>query len=153
MAVNFDLVRELQAIRESQIGGAPFSAKEPDPVKIPFSRATGTAVPGSDISLSSGLKKAVQSAAAKYGWTGSEWNNLNELIQRESSWNPKAQNPTSTAWGLFQFLDMHWGPGKYLPRGRSSSTQEQIAGGLKYIRDRYGSPSAAIAHHNRMNWY
>ena len=151
----FDLVRELQAVRDQSVGGgAPYSAKEPEPVQIPYSRATGTAVPGGLGDLGGGpLQAQVKRAAEKYGWTGGEWNKLNELIRRESSWNPKAQNPTSTAWGLFQFLDMHWGPGRYLPRGRSSSTAEQIAGGLRYIRDRYGSPSRAIAHHDRMNWY
>lgn len=156
MAVNFDLVRELQAIREGGTAGAPFSEREPEPVQIPWSRATGTAVGGSGPSLNLGggpLKAQVRNAAKQYGWTGGEWRALNELINRESSWNPSAQNPTSTAWGLFQFLDMHWGPGKYLPRGRSSSVAEQIAGGLRYIRDRYGRPSAAISHHNRMNWY
>ena len=100
------------------------------------------------------LKDKVKNYAARaYGWTGGEWGNLHELIQRESSWNPAAQNPHSTAWGLFQFLNMHWGPGRYLPAGRGSSVDQQIQGGLRYIKDRYGVPSRAIAHHNRMNWY
>jgi len=30
------------------------------------------------------------------------------IIETESEWNPKAQNPDSTAKGLFQFLDQTW---------------------------------------------
>ena len=32
----------------------------------------------------------------------------NCLIINESNWNPKAQNPISTAGGLFQFIDSTW---------------------------------------------
>ena len=33
------------------------------------------------------------------------WPALNQLVRNESSWNPNAQNPSSSAYGLFQFLD------------------------------------------------
>ncbi|MBU5900557.1 transglycosylase SLT domain-containing protein, partial [Vibrio cholerae O1] len=42
------------------------------------------------------------------GW-GDQWGDLNWLVNKESSWNPNAQNPTSTAYGLFQFLNGTWG--------------------------------------------
>jgi hypothetical protein len=48
----------------------------------------------------------VRKAAAAHGWgSGAEWNALSWLISHESSWNPRAQNPVSTAYGLFQFLN------------------------------------------------
>src|SRR5690606_7208075 len=38
------------------------------------------------------------------GWSG-HWDALNNLWTRESGWNHLAQNPTSTAFGIPQFLD------------------------------------------------
>jgi len=90
-------------------------------------------------------------AARKYGWTGSEWDALRELIQRESGWNPYARNPRSTAFGLFQFLKatarnygIPWGTTNY---------KLQTDAGLRYIRDRYGTPSKALAFWLRNRWY
>jgi D-alanyl-D-alanine carboxypeptidase/Transglycosylase SLT domain len=88
--------------------------------------------------------------AERYGWGDEEWGALDELVRRESSWNPEADNPTSTAYGLYQFLDGTWaGTGI----GRTSDPYRQTDAGLIYIQQRYGSPRAALAHHDRMNWY
>lgn len=150
---DFDLVRRLQDVR-AQSGGAQAPFTQPAPPAAPSGGGGGGGSPSSGPPLGdTSLKAYVQREAAKYGWSGGEWNNLDELIQRESSWRPTIKNPNSTAWGLFQFLDMHYGPGKYLPNGRNSTVPQQVAGGLRYIKERYGSPSRAIAHHNRMNWY
>lgn len=150
---DFELVKGLQNIRHQSGAGAAPSFTNPEPPPSFGSAGGGVPSVGPVGEGAAALKTAMRAAAAKYGWSGSEWNMLDELIQRESSWNPQAQNPTSTAWGLGQFLDMHWGPGGYLPNGRNSTNSEQISGILRYIKDRYGRPSAAIAHHNRMNWY
>jgi hypothetical protein len=99
----------------------------------------------------SGLKAlAAQLAAKRYGWSGDQWDALQELVQRESSWDPQADNPTSTAHGLFQFLEStrnNYGI------GLNASPKAQIAAGLRYIQDRYGSPSKALAFHDRENYY
>lgn len=77
-------------------------------------------------------------AAKQYGWTGPEWDALYGLVQRESGWNPAAANPSSAARGLFQkMIDMH-GP-------IEPTVEGQAAWGLNYIRQRYGSPSRALA--------
>ena len=78
-------------------------------------------------------------AAKQFGWTGPEWDALYGLVQRESGWNPAAANPSSAARGLFQkMINMH-GP-------IEGTVEGQAAWGLNYIRQRYGSPSAALAH-------
>lgn len=66
-----------------------------------------------------------------------------ELLRRESTWNPRAVNSSSGACGLFQFLPCRCWP----------ALHAQVACGWLYIRSRYGSPSGAIAHHNRAGWY
>jgi hypothetical protein len=98
----------------------------------------------------SDLQRMVQAMAqSKYGWEGSQWSALNWLISHESSWNPNAQNPTSSAYGLFQFLDGTWAPyGK-----KTSDPAKQAEFGLKYIKDRYGSPEKAKAFWEGHHWY
>jgi len=98
----------------------------------------------------SAVKSAVRGVAAGYGWdSGRHWNALNTLIGKESSWNPNAQNKGSTAYGLFQFLNSTWGP----YGSKTSDPAGQARAGLKYIQDRYGDPSKALAFHKKNNWY
>lgn len=66
------------------------------------------------------------------------------------TWNPMAQNPTSTAYGIAQFLNGTWG-GTGIQK--TSNPQQQIMAGLIYIRNRYGNPRNALNFHLRNNWY
>jgi phage-related protein len=96
------------------------------------------------------VKEIVKGLAKNlFGWEGDQWKALDWLVQHESSWNPNAQNPNSTAYGLFQFLDGTWGP--YGPKTSDPALQAQY--GLKYIKDRYGSPSKAKAFWEAHHWY
>lgn len=78
--------------------------------------------------------------ASMFGWTGPQWDAATRLIMGESGFNNMAQNPTSTAFGMFQFLNPTWG-GYGIPK-TSDPTQQAIAGG-RYIAARYGSPIGA----------
>lgn len=78
------------------------------------------------------------------------WEALQELLMRESGFKTEAQNKTSTAYGLFQFLDSTW---KGVGCQKSSDVHEQVDCGLKYVRNRYGSPKKALEFHNKHNWY
>ena len=96
-------------------------------------------------------KSIVREIASQYGWdSGAQWEALQWIIFKESSWNNTAQNSKSTAYGLFQFLDATWaGYGCQ----KSSDTHVQAQCGLKYIQDRYGSPTEAQKFHKINNWY
>ena len=72
-----------------------------------------------------------------------EWKSLYTLWSRESRWDYTANNPTSSAYGIPQMLNM----------SESTPMVRQIDLGLKYIKSRYGSPSKALAFHNRNGWY
>jgi TP901 family phage tail tape measure protein len=97
------------------------------------------------------VQEQVRAVAKRYGWGGgSEWAALDRLIQKESGWNPTAQNPRSTAYGLFQFLNSTWGT---VGATKTSNPGLQAEAGLKYIQQRYRTPSGALAFHNRNNWY
>ena len=96
---------------------------------------------------SSAAKEAVRSVAAKYGWdSGEQWAAIERIVQKESSWNVNAANPSSSARGLFQKMTSIHGPVAKTAAG-------QAEWGLKYIRDRYYSPRTALDFHNRNNYY
>ncbi len=89
--------------------------------------------------------------AAERGWTGQQWTCLNLLWNRESQWRWNADNPSSSAYGIPQAL-----PGrKMASAGADWATNPvtQIAWGLDYIADRYGSPCNAWAHSESVGWY
>ena len=101
--------------------------------------------------LSGPVQDIVRRVAGQRGWgSGSEWDALARLIAKESSWNPKAQNPTSTAYGLFQFLNSTWAQTGIK---KTSDPAAQTEAGLRYIAARYGTPSKALAFHLKNNWY
>jgi TP901 family phage tail tape measure protein len=84
----------------------------------------------------------VQFMAAQLGWVGAQWDALQAVIMRESGFNNLAQNPTSTAHGIFQMLTE-----------TSNDPTIQTQHGLAYVQQRYGTPMAALAHENAFGWY
>lgn len=87
----------------------------------------------------------------QYGWGDDEYQALLKLWNKESGWNYKAENKSSGAYGIPQSL-----PGnKMATMGVDWRTnyQTQINWGLKYIKDRYGTPSGAWRHSQQTNWY
>ena len=98
----------------------------------------------------SSVKKNMKAAAEAAGWGGEQWKALQTLVSHESGFNPKAQNPTSTAYGLFQFLDSTWGAYGFK---KSSDPGVQTQAGFKYIQDRYGDPLGAWDFWSKHHWY
>ena len=93
----------------------------------------------------------VQQAAAALGWgSGPQWDALSWIISHESGWNPNAQNPTSTAYGLFQFLNSTWAG---VGGSKTSNPYQQAVYGMRYIQSRYGSPLGAKAFWQSHGWY
>ena len=75
---------------------------------------------------------------------------LYKLVNAESGWKPLAQNPTSTAFGLFQFLDATWaGTGIE----KSTDPAIQMKAGLIYIENRYGTACNAWKFFQINRWY
>jgi hypothetical protein len=95
--------------------------------------------------------------AAERGWGATQFNCLNLLWNRESQWNYKAANPTSSAYGIPQALAAPGGaPGsKMASAGADWRTNPvtQIKWGLGYIADRYGTPCGAWGHSESVGWY
>lgn len=88
------------------------------------------------------VHNAVYKAFREAGFADTEWPSLVNLINGESSWNPQAQNPGSTAYGLGQFLDQTWAT---VGGSKTDDPYQQAVLMLKYIKSRgdYGTPSKA----------
>ena len=119
----------------------------------------------------------IQKAAAMYGWgSGAQWSALLNLIRHESGGNPNAFNP-SGAYGIAQALghgcsscagcghnaygtDTGYGASGLTPaqakQANCGNAWYQLIWMMNYIKQRYGSPSAAWAQycsHPNGCWY
>lgn len=111
----------------------------------PGGRGVGGGAGAPDGRPAGALQQLVADMANQY-WGDDQDAALIELIRRESSWNPAAANPRSSARGLFQKMTSVHGPVEATPEGQANW-------GLRYIADRYGTPSQALAFHRRRGWY
>lgn len=77
----------------------------------------------------------------------SQWGYADYLVQKESGWNPNAQNPSSGACGLAQAL----------PCSKLGANWTNPIVALNwmngYVMGRYGSWENAVAHSKSMGWY
>lgn len=96
-------------------------------------------------------KEIAQIQVAARGWSSSEFQCLVNLWNRESRWNPYAENASSGAYGIPQSL-----PGSKMASAGAdwrTNPATQITWGLGYIAGRYGTPCSAWAHSNAVGWY
>ena len=111
---------------------------------------------GTSVRAATGTKAEYQAYAKNlcintYGWTENDFNCLVKLVEKESSWNPNAVNKSSGAAGLFQALPAS----KMASEGSDYMTnyKTQVKWGLKYIKNRYGTPSNAWSFWQNHKWY
>jgi hypothetical protein len=87
----------------------------------------------------------------EYGLPESEFECLDALWVSESDWDPTADNPTSTAYGIPQALT--GGTHDNLPADYMTNPVSQIRWGLWYIKNSYGSACSAWSFKQANNWY
>lgn len=116
--------------------------EEPKPVKTePVIKATGA--------------KAEYQAFAydlvinQYIWSEEDFKALVNLWTKESDWNPNAVNKSSGACNIPQALPCNKISNAY----GDNSWQSGIKWGLKYIKQRYGTPTGAWQHFQNKGWY
>ena len=109
-------------------------------------------IPGEVISYTAPVVEAREETTKEFAQrlTGSEWESFNQIVIKESRWDCQAQNPHSTAYGCMQFLNSTW---KIVGCVKTAVEREQIVCGIKYIEKVYGTPTKALEHHRRFNWY
>lgn len=72
------------------------------------------------------------------------------IIDKESRWNPLAQNPKSTAFGLGQFLNSTWG---LVDGKKTEDPYDQIDAMVKYVNLVYGDGCQAWDFKKHKGWY
>lgn len=85
------------------------------------------------------------------GMPRSWWSYVSAIINRESKWDPKANNPTSSAYGIPQAL-----PGSKMRSAGSdwrTNPITQLKWMKSYIKDRYGSAQNAWRIRQTRGWY
>lgn len=78
----------------------------------------------------------------------SQWPAMNSLILMESGYNNVYNKGGSGACGIPQAL-----PCSKLPQGINTPLAVQIQWMCAYIKNRYGTPSSALAFHQANGWY
>jgi hypothetical protein len=78
---------------------------------------------------------------------------LSEIVKRESSYNPSAKNPKSTAYGYGQFLSSTRSNYEKKTGLNYSDPVNQLIMMAQYVKDRYGTPANALAFWNKNHWY
>ena len=98
-----------------------------------------------------GPRAIARSLLRNFRWGQGQFKYLNWLWGEESGWNRFAYNPYSGAYGIPQAA-----PGSEMASagpGWQHSARTQITWGMRYIRQRYGSPGQAWRHECAFGWY
>ncbi|MFI6646163.1 transglycosylase SLT domain-containing protein [Streptomyces sp. NPDC050529] len=90
-------------------------------------------------------------AMARQMIPGDQFQCFSNIVNHESSWNYRASNPSSGAYGLVQAL-----PGSKMSSAGAdwqTNPATQIKWGLNYMDGRYGSPCGAWSFWQANHWY
>ncbi|WP_227904460.1 coiled-coil domain-containing protein [Arthrobacter zhangbolii] len=138
-------------VAPAPVAPAPVAPAPVAPSPAPVAPAPAPPAPVAPVNDPAGAQNYAAGRMASFGWDGNEFRCLVNLWNRESNWRTNAANPYSGAYGIPQSL-----PGsKMATHGADWQTnyRTQINWGLDYIKYRYGSPCAAWAHSEEVNWY
>ncbi|GGA73759.1 hypothetical protein GCM10011490_25820 [Pseudoclavibacter endophyticus] len=146
--------------RAGEAGAVTVTTPEPKPEPEPIETGSGTDSTGgnsggapTDVDMAydpDSFKGYAASRMGAYGWGSDQMQCLDLLWEKESNWNPNAENP-SGAFGIPQAMPLHFpnGWGEF-----RTNAYVQIDWGLNYIAgSSYGAPCAAWNHSQANNWY
>jgi hypothetical protein len=104
-----------------------------------------------DFAVQSSYTVAQVKAIAQQMVPSGQFQCFSNIINQESTWNYKAVNSSSGAYGLVQAL-----PGSKMASAGDdwrTNPATQIKWGLNYMNERYGSPCSAWNFHQANGWY
>ncbi|WP_446459014.1 aggregation-promoting factor C-terminal-like domain-containing protein [Streptomyces zingiberis] len=127
-------------------------AKEREAAEAKSAAASRSATrDASDFGVQSSYTVAQVQAMARQMVPADQFQCFSNIVDHESSWNYKASNPSSGAYGLMQAL-----PGSKMSSAGAdwqTNPATQIKWGLSYMDGRYGSPCGAWEFWQANNWY
>ncbi|MGW0753872.1 aggregation-promoting factor C-terminal-like domain-containing protein [Streptomyces sp. NPDC002587] len=104
-----------------------------------------------DFAVQSSYTVAQVKAIAQQMVPAGQFQCFSNIVNAESTWNYKAVNSSSGAYGLVQAL-----PGSKMSSAGAdwrTNPATQIKWGLNYMNERYGSPCGAWSFHQANDWY
>ncbi|MDG9703070.1 transglycosylase SLT domain-containing protein [Streptomyces sp. DH37] len=143
--------KDAQAKREAAEKAAEEAKKREEREEAARQAAASRSAERTDFAVQSSYTVAQVKAMAQQIVGAGQFQCFSSIVERESGWNYKAQNPSSGAYGLVQAL-----PGsKMASAGADWQTNPatQIKWGLNYMNDRYGSPCGAWEFWQANHWY
>ena len=146
----------LDELRTERVDNTSRSDRRTDVDRVKLQALSQEAESGGQVTRTEDLgggdpRQIAQAMLPEFGFSSDQFSCLDALWTKESGWNPSADNPTSSAYGIPQAL-----PGeKMASAGADWATNPatQIEWGLGYIAEVYGSPCAAWSHSQANNWY
>jgi hypothetical protein len=103
-------------------------------------------------SIPESSQQALQQAMALEKVPESWRNGLQFIMARESGGRVDVRNPRHSARGLYQLTAANY---HFNPRGKDSfgNAVEEAQGGIRYIKQRYGTVEKAVAFWQQNRWY
>ena len=119
-------------------------AAMPSPVSVSRQRSAPASSGGADQALA----QAMAAEGVPQSWQAS----LQFIMSKESAGVVDARSPVHSARGLFQLTAANY---HYNPHGAASfgNAVEEAQGGIRYIRQRYGTADNAAAFWHQHHWY
>ena len=142
--------REAAEREAAEKAAAEAAAREAAERKAAAATAPAPAPAASSAASSAAPRGSFKDYAMSKVGSAEQFGCLEKLWGKESGWNPNAQNPTSTAYGIPQFLNSTWASTGI---AKTSDGYRQIDAGLIYIENRFGSPCGAWSHSQAKGWY
>ncbi|GAA2395108.1 transglycosylase SLT domain-containing protein [Streptomyces glaucosporus] len=146
-AARIQAAKDAQDKREAAEKAAKDAAKKRQQAQQAASRSAER----TDIAVQSSYTVAQIKAMAQQIVGAGQFQCFSNIVERESGWNYRAQNPSSGAYGLVQAL-----PGSKMASAGAdwrTNPATQIKWGLNYMNDRYGSPCGAWQFWQANHWY
>ncbi|MFG2294858.1 transglycosylase SLT domain-containing protein [Streptomyces sp. NPDC048603] len=144
------LAKEKKAAAEKAEAEAK-AKKEREAKEQVASRSNPTTRDSSGFQVKGSYTVSEVKAIARQMVPASQFTCFSNIVNHESTWNYRAQNPSSGAYGLVQAL-----PGSKMSSAGAdwrTNPATQIEWGLNYMNDRYGSPCGAWSFWQANHWY
>ncbi|MGA4851014.1 lytic transglycosylase domain-containing protein [Streptomyces sp. G5(2025)] len=142
---------EKQKAAEKAEADKKAAAKKEREQKAETKASRSSARDAKDFAPQSSYTVAQVQAMARQMVPGDQFQCFSNIVNHESTWNYKATNASSGAYGLVQALPAS----KMASAGADWQTNPatQIKWGLNYMNDRYGSPCGAWSFWQANSWY
>ncbi len=143
--------KQAEADKKAAAKEAAEKKKQQEKERLENKASRSSSRDASDFAPQSSYTVAQVQAMARQMVPAGQFQCFSNIVNHESTWNYRATNASSGAYGLVQAL-----PGSKMSSAGAdwrTNPATQIKWGLNYMNDRYGSPCGAWSFWQANNWY